>query len=283
MLTTIKHHFYEFGEYRRMFGLRDALGTAAYHLCSGLFPGAYRRQSIVFLHALMNQANGVAYDEATLLHNIGVDDDSRKLFCEEYEALRHELQRRVEATKGVYPDFFAVEGRSACVIYALTRFFRPQTVLETGVANGHSSYFILHAIERNGTGQLHSIDIANDVGSLLSAEERQRWKLHIVDVHRPEQSLREIVQSVPTIDLFLHDADHSYRGVWRELVTVWSRLSPNALVAADDCDYSWAFADFCREHKLSFQLMFDKRKLFGVSRLGCAQTCPGETATDGRH
>src|SRR5216684_329042 len=44
-------------------------------------------------------------------------------------------------------------------IWCLTRHLKPNTVLETGVAHGVTSRFILEALERNGAGHLWSIDL----------------------------------------------------------------------------------------------------------------------------
>ena len=48
---------------------------------------------------------------------------------------------------------------SPSVIYAIVRALKPKLFVETGVQNGISTYFILSALERNGYGMLHSIDI----------------------------------------------------------------------------------------------------------------------------
>ena len=43
-------------------------------------------------------------------------------------------------------------------IWCLTRHLRPRNIVETGVAHGVTSRFILEALERNGLGHLWSID-----------------------------------------------------------------------------------------------------------------------------
>lgn len=249
-----------------MFGFRDALGAVVFRKSGELFARVHRRHRGVILWELSQRAASMVSDDTKLLAGMGVDEHSRQVFLKEYETLQQELSRRVNSSSA-YPDFFGVRGRSGYVMYALTRFFRPRTVLETGVANGHSTHFLLHALRENGDGQLHSIDIANDVGGLLTPEERQSWHLHVLDVLRPEASLREILQGLPPVDLFLQDSDHTYHGVWREFSAVWSHISAHALLASDDTDYSWAFADFCREHHLPVHILFDGGKLLGLTRL----------------
>src|SRR5438105_2401515 len=45
------------------------------------------------------------------------------------------------------------------LMYVLTRFKRPELVVETGVMHGLGSSFILRALERNASGRLVSIDL----------------------------------------------------------------------------------------------------------------------------
>ena len=49
-------------------------------------------------------------------------------------------------------------------LYALLRSERPDVVVETGVANGFSTAFSLLALQANGIGHLHSIDLPREVG-----------------------------------------------------------------------------------------------------------------------
>src|SRR5215212_1124160 len=49
-------------------------------------------------------------------------------------------------------------------LYAVLRQLRPEVAVETGVANGFSTAFALLALERNGTGHLHSVDLPREVG-----------------------------------------------------------------------------------------------------------------------
>ena len=49
-------------------------------------------------------------------------------------------------------------------LYALLRTVQPEVVVETGVANGFSTAFSLLALQANGAGHLHSIDLPREVG-----------------------------------------------------------------------------------------------------------------------
>jgi len=43
-------------------------------------------------------------------------------------------------------------------LYFITRYIKPECIVETGVAAGFSSYSFLAAIKKNGIGKLHSSD-----------------------------------------------------------------------------------------------------------------------------
>src|SRR5262245_53001084 len=55
-------------------------------------------------------------------------------------------------------------------LYAIIRKFRPQLAVETGVCAGFSTAFILQAMQKNGSGRLHSIDLPEVVGEEYGKE-----------------------------------------------------------------------------------------------------------------
>jgi len=68
------------------------------------------------------------------------------------------------------------------IIYTIIRCFKPRIVVETEVANGASSTFILSALEKNNLGKLYSIDLPSkdlllkeEVGWLVPQSLRNRW------------------------------------------------------------------------------------------------------------
>jgi predicted O-methyltransferase YrrM len=44
--------------------------------------------------------------------------------------------------------------------YAMCRLLRPKIAVETGVGYGWTTIFILLALEKNGVGHLHSVELA---------------------------------------------------------------------------------------------------------------------------
>ncbi|HEY2119903.1 MAG TPA: class I SAM-dependent methyltransferase, partial [Candidatus Acidoferrum sp.] len=73
--------------------------------------------------------------------------------------------------------------------YAAVRAARPRIVVETGVANGVSSAYLLLALEANSSGTLYSIGLddkeflpeGKSLGWVVPKELRSRWKLLVGD------------------------------------------------------------------------------------------------------
>lgn len=141
------------------------------------------------------------------------------------------------------------------VTYAVVRALRPEVVIETGVAEGVSSYFILNALEKNKKGSLYSIDLPPEIGivSVSPGKEmgwivpeglRHRWNLILEDA---KDSLPKLLLSSRKIDVFRHDSDHSYEHMLFELRTTWKYLKSTGFLLVDDIDLNNAFEDFIKE------------------------------------
>ena len=159
---------------------------------------------------------------------------------------------------------FYAQFRAPFELYALTRLLRPQHIIETGVSSGVSSMHFLLGLRRNRAGTLHSIDLPlHQRGAKLGKDEapvalppgrstgwaippgvRDGWDLHL----GPSQVLLPgLVQKLPRVDLFLHDSYHSPRHLTFELEAVLPKLSPGAIVLADNTEWTGdAFPEFAR-------------------------------------
>lgn len=147
------------------------------------------------------------------------------------------------------------------VSYAAVRLIRPDVVVETGVAEGLSSWFILLAMDHNAHGILHSIDLPNqdvelvpggarqtemlpggkDTGFFVPDSLRARWNLHIGDA---KELLPKLLQMLGMIDIFLHDSLHTYEHMMFEYRTVWPYLRQGGILISDDTDLNTALSDF---------------------------------------
>lgn len=145
------------------------------------------------------------------------------------------------------------------ILYSLIRSQHPSLVIETGVAAGVSSYFILKALERNHFGRLTSIDLPNQsnprgylnrdgkvdgvytpadrgVGWLVPHSLRHRWSLIMGD------SLTELQRLDQNPDIFYHDSDHSETVMRQEFE--WALQHHARFLLTDDADWNAAWSMF---------------------------------------
>jgi hypothetical protein len=105
-------------------------------------------------------------------------------------------------------------------IWCLVRHLRPRKIIETGVAHGVTSRFILEALKRNGDGHLWSIDLPplerhwrEQVGVAVGNRFTDRWS-YIKGSSR--RHLPNLLSQLGEIDLFIHDSLHSERRAFRD-------------------------------------------------------------------
>jgi Methyltransferase domain len=139
-------------------------------------------------------------------------------------------------------------------IWCLVRHLRPVNVVETGVAHGMTSRFILEALENNGTGALWSIDLPpvnpesrREVGVAVHQPgvPVRRWN-YIAGTSR--RRLPALLARLGQVDLFIHDSMHSNRNVLFELESAWGHLRPGGVLVVDDIDSNQAFDSFTKRH-----------------------------------
>jgi hypothetical protein len=259
--------------YLRDYGVRDTVERV---LCKGthaLLRSGFRKRDVPILGELAAAASSVHVSAEELIPALSPASrvDLSRLRGE-YDGYRAALMERYESVALTYSAAFAIEEGSAFLVYALVRILRPSVVLETGVANGHSSELILNALAENGYGELHSIDVSDNVGELVS--DKRRWHLHLLNLSSPKKSFAAILAQLPTIDLMIHDSDHSYQWMRYELESVFPKMSPDGVLVCDDANVCYGMIDFCSAHNVIPLLLLDKRKVFGVLPLR-GQTCSG--------
>lgn len=177
------------------------------------------------------------------------------------------LQDRIGPSRHVGSVPMAVTDSEALLLYALVRLRPPRNVVETGVARGVSTFFILHALRENRTGKLTSFDLSPSAGSLLRGEETSEWKLVVLSPRRARREFVEQLDQGGPVDLFIHDSDHSYGHQWFEYTSVLPRMGEGTLLASDDVDGSYAYLDFCRMHDLRPHFLVSSTKVFGISEI----------------
>jgi len=180
----------------------------------------------------------------------------------EHGKLDAELQERYRTHDLAFPTAWGVEAETSLLIYCLVRGFQPKTVIEMGVGNGHSSYFILSALQANGRGTLHSVDVAPGTGGLVESNERSMWDFQLID--RNAKGLLAHLATLPKADLCLHDAGHGYLAQYFEFGRLWEQLNASGLLIGDDVDTSYGLIDFCRVTRKQPEILVDRRKAVAV-------------------
>jgi hypothetical protein len=154
-------------------------------------------------------------------------------------------------------------------LYAIFRYLRPQVAVETGVANGFSTAFALLALDHNGAGHLHSVDLPREVGRdyepgtfyegegragipsgsesgwLIPTELKERWSLVL---GRTQDELPPLLDRLGAVDSFMHDSEHSFECMWFEFNEAWPHLRDGGVLLSDDVNSTAAFPRFAGEH-----------------------------------
>jgi hypothetical protein len=137
--------------------------------------------------------------------------------------------------------------------WCLTHHLRPAKVVETGVARGITTRFILEALAHNGNGRLWSIDLPPlgdknlraQVGSAVPESLHDRWTY----VHgSSRRRLPRLLHQLEGIELFVHDSRHTERNVLFELEHAWKATNPGGLLLVDDVDLNRGFHSFGAAH-----------------------------------
>jgi predicted O-methyltransferase YrrM len=136
--------------------------------------------------------------------------------------------------------------------YVAVRGLRPGLVVETGVANGVSSSYLLLALRQNGRGMLHSIEVGDSSylppgrapGWIIPDTLRDRWTLHLGDARK---LLPELLQRLAELDVFIHDSLHTDEHMRFEFEQAYPHLRDGGLLIADDALWNSAFSNFARQ------------------------------------
>jgi predicted O-methyltransferase YrrM len=142
-------------------------------------------------------------------------------------------------------------GKKVLVQYAAVRALRPDVVLETGVASGVSSAYLLLALERSQKGMLHSVEIGDpaylppnkEPGWIVPERLRSRWRLHIGDVR---EVLPAMLAELGKVDIFIHDSAHTYEQMKFEFELAHPYIKRGGLLLADDALWNSAFEEFAQ-------------------------------------
>ena len=162
------------------------------------------------------------------------------------------------------------------MLYSIVRTFKPDIIIETGVARGASSAFILCALHENKRGHLYSIDLplhktsckiinmngvrryelkdgqkhgvnpdALKIGDLIPEYVKRRWTLILGD---SKKELPELLERIGGTDIFFHDSLHTYEHMLFEYETAWQYIRKDGTLISHDVLWNMAFLDFSKKY-----------------------------------
>jgi predicted O-methyltransferase YrrM len=134
-------------------------------------------------------------------------------------------------------------------LYTLVRAAKPETVIETGTADGVSATFILAAFEKNQRGFLYSVDYGDDqerIGQLIPAAYRNRLKL----LHGDSLEILRGALKDTHVDLFLHDSNHTYSHMTAEFNWAVEHMPEGGVICSHDVLFSNAWKHFLSAQRI---------------------------------
>lgn len=154
------------------------------------------------------------------------------------------------------------------LLYFLIRQIKPTIVVETGVAGGESTSYILQALKDNHNGgRLYSIDLpfqwyiygnhrlhldslppGKMPGYLVPRHLRSNWKLILGNSYH---KLPNLLNKLGKIDIFFHDSEHNDKTMLFEYNTSWPYIKQGGLLLSDDTSYTEAFSQFSKDKKVN--------------------------------
>jgi hypothetical protein len=184
--------------------------------------------------------------------------------------------------RGAYGGWDDADPAFARAVWCLAWHLRPEKVVETGVARGITTRFLLEALERNGNGRLWSIDLPplldRKLRSQTAAAIPERCRRHWQYVEgSSRRRLPRLLADLDEIGLFVHDSIHTGRNLRFELDHGLAALGARGAVVSDDVHMNAAFQAYAGRGALVCP-SDDGAGLFGIIVKGIAlDTQPGHS------
>jgi hypothetical protein len=155
-------------------------------------------------------------------------------------------EQRLTVGRGAYGGWDDADPAFARAVWCLARHLRPGKVVETGVARGITTRFLLEALERNGSGRLWSIDLPplldrklrGETAAAVPARFREHWQ-YVEGSSR--RRLPRLLADLDEIDLFVHDSIHTGRNLSFELGRALPAIGARGALVSDDVHMNAAF------------------------------------------
>ena len=169
-------------------------------------------------------------------------------------------------------------------LFAITRALRPEILIETGVAAGVSSCFLMAALVENGSGTLYSLDLPvaghtqlkcadasqytwpqRGAGWAIPNELKKRIGLrHHLILEDVRTALPRLLAELGSVDFFFHDDLHLPDHMLWEYECIWKHLRNGGVLASHDVNMGWI--RFCRHRRIPRQRLVNLNRLCAVRK-----------------
>ena len=225
--------------------IRHVLRSASYNRSSVIRP----RRALSLAGAWFRNEAGYARRTSRLRTVIPVENRDLNEVLREASTVTEYCREELLKNPSLFPGF--LNPAYGPVLYALVRLLRPQAVVETGVGSGVSSTYFLRAMEKNGQGQLYSIDLplpddrllppGKETGWLVPPSLAGRWELVLGDARG---ELPALLERLGEVDFFFHDSDHSYEHMVWEYTQAYPHIRAGGLLLSDETTSNRAWEEF---------------------------------------
>jgi predicted O-methyltransferase YrrM len=162
----------------------------------------------------------------------------------------NKLELKSKKLKRSYEFLYPIPYARRLVWYALIRIYKPKNVVESGTEKGLGSLIIARALEKNGFGELSTLDIDIYSGGLIDQDD-VLINLVIGDSIKSLSKLKNI-------DFFIQDSDHSINHERLELEALEGRLNPGAIVISDNAHDSNVLFEWSKKNKRKYLFIPEK-------------------------
>ena len=131
--------------------------------------------------------------------------------------------------------------------YVIVRATKPRIVVETGTDKSLGTAILARALQKNGTGEVYTVDIVQPRGYL---QDQGRLNLPIKFITMDSHEF--LSNTSVEIDIFLHDSNHEYNYELEEYSRAFEKLSDEGILLSDNSNQNSSLYDFARSKNLRF-------------------------------
>ena len=231
----------------------------------------------------LHRFNEIKSKVPDMIKQLFPEADLSQVQSDNLSLLQNDIKKFMDSKKNLnypskelpYPLAHTMDDTSSLLLYSLCKIMKPEKIVETGVANGKSTSYILQALNDNNKGTLYSIDpvvrpwqSVKMVGSMIPNRLKNRWKFVEGE---SSKKLEPLLRSTGSIDIFYHDSLHTYKNMMYEFRTSWPFIKKNGILISDDIYLNDAFYDFSHQVNqapLSFLKLKPGFKSYDEPRMG---------------